>query len=120
MSSSKKRWATLTFTAVKSISFVGAVLWALSSLSGINKETKAMKDAYIGFKLSNQKVMLSLESNNTSLHLQNDTMKSNQTALLKSLNAQQDQVDGLIKFLMTTQPDHKATLQSFTGKVLTD
>jgi len=116
---STNKWGS-TFTIVKGIFLAGSILWVLSSLNSIDKETEQMKDAYLGFKISNQEVSESLDSTNKSLSLQNNILKSNQDEVLKSLNDQQAQVDGLIKFLMKTQPDHKATLQSFTGSVLTE
>lgn len=118
-------WLEKLLPTSKVVFIIIASLWGLTTLSGLESTAKIIssqmiqiQDQYVGLQLAVSELVKSLEITNSQVELQNTLLNKNQAAVVKLLEDQQEQIDGLIKFLVKTQPNHKAILQSYFGRNL--
>lgn len=122
------------FNYAKTAAVVVVIVWGLTTINRFgtsidlfSEEMTAMKDQYVGLQLANAdliKALTVMQENNSELHTivslldgQVGELKTNieeqGTLIYESQQKTNEVINGLVKFLMKTNPEHKAELQSF-------
>ena len=122
------------FNYAKTAAVVVVIVWGLAtinrfgnSIDQFSEELTGMKDQYVGLQLANAdliKALRVMQENNSELHTivslldgQVGELKTNieeqGTLIYESQQKTNEVINGLVKFLMKTNPEHKAELQSF-------